>query len=46
MSVFKRLQDPRYYQIVVLSLLLGYGVFALDFGIHWQNALTIIITAQ
>jgi len=46
MNVFKRLQDPRHYQVIVLSLLLSYGVFALDFGIHWQNALTIMITAQ
>lgn len=46
MNVLKRLQDPRYYQVVVLSLLLSYGVFALDFGIHWQNALAIMLTAQ
>ena len=46
MNVLKRLQDPRYYQIVVLGLLLSYGVVALDFGIHWQNALTIMLTAQ
>ena len=41
-----RANDPRYYQIVVLSLLLGYGVFALDFGIHWQNAVAILLTTQ
>lgn len=35
-------RDPRYYQIFVLSLLLGYGIFALDFGIRWQNVLTIM----
>ena len=46
MNVFKRLRDPRYYQVFVLSLLLSYGVFALDFGIHWQNALAILVTAQ
>ena len=34
--------DPRCYQIAVLSLLLSYGVFALDFGIHWYNAVAII----
>ncbi|MGI9271176.1 MAG: RnfABCDGE type electron transport complex subunit D [Woeseiaceae bacterium] len=38
--------DPRYYQIAVLSLLLSYGVFALDFGIHWYNAVAILLTAQ
>ncbi|MDH3338659.1 MAG: RnfABCDGE type electron transport complex subunit D [Gammaproteobacteria bacterium] len=41
-----RNQDPRWYQIVVLSLLLTYGVVALDFGIHWQNAVAIMATAQ
>ena len=46
MNLFKRLRDPRYYQVIVLSLLLSYGVFALDFGIHWQNALAIMIAAQ
>ena len=37
--------DPRYYQIIVLSLLLGYGILELDFGIRWQNALIIVATA-
>jgi len=37
--------DPRYYQIIVLSLLLGYGIVELEFGIRWQNALTIVATA-
>jgi len=37
--------DPRYYQIIVLSLLLGYGSLEFDFGIRWQNALTIDATA-
>ena len=46
MNVLKHLRDPRYYQVVVLSLLLSYGVFVLDFGIHWQNALAIMLTAQ
>ena len=46
MNVLKQLRDPRYYQVLVLSLLLSYGVFALDFGIHWQNALAIMLTAQ
>lgn len=39
------LQDPRYYQIAVLGLLLGYGIVELDFGIHWQNAVVIVTTA-
>jgi len=38
--------DPRYFQIVVLSSLLVFGIGVLDFGIRWQNAVTIIITAQ
>ncbi len=46
MNVFSRLSDPRWYQIAVLSLLLSYGVIALDFGIHWYNAVAIILTAQ
>jgi len=46
MKVLKSLQDPRYYQVIVLSLLLSYGVLALDFGIHWQNAIAILLTAQ
>ena len=40
-----RLRDPRYYQIAVLSLLLSYGTGVLDFGIRWQNALIIVVTA-
>jgi Na+-translocating ferredoxin:NAD+ oxidoreductase RnfD subunit len=39
-------KDPRYYQLVVLSLLLGYGIVILDFGIRWQNAIAILLTAQ
>ena len=39
------LSDPRYYQIIVLGLLLTYGITELDFGIRWQNALTIVATA-
>lgn len=46
MNIFLKLADPRYYQIVVLSGLLSFGVFALDFGIHWYNAVAIIFTAQ
>ena len=46
MNGLNRLKDPRYYQVVVLSSLLCFGVFVLDFGIYWQNALAIILTAQ
>ena len=46
MNSVLKLVDPRFYQIAVLSLLLSYGVFALDFGIHWYNAVAIILTAQ
>jgi Na+-transporting NADH:ubiquinone oxidoreductase subunit NqrB len=38
--------DPRYYQITVLSALLAYGVFALDFGIQAGNVIAIVIAAQ
>lgn len=39
------LRDPRYYQIGVLSSLVLFGVFGLDFGIHWYNAAAIVCTA-
>jgi len=45
MIVIKRPQDPRLYQIAVLGLLVSYGFFVLDFGIHWYNALAIGATA-
>jgi len=45
MTLIKRPNDPRYYQIAVLTSLLFFGVFALDFGIQWQNATIIIATA-
>ncbi len=40
-----RFKDPRYYQIAVLASLVCFGVVALDFGIRWQNAVTIVATA-
>lgn len=46
MNACFRLTDPRHYQILVLSGLLGYGIFALEFGIHWQNAVAIFAAAQ
>lgn len=46
MNAFLKILDPRFYQIAVLSLLLSYGVFALDFGIHWYNAVAIILSVQ
>ena len=39
------LQDPRCYQIAVLTLLVCFGALALDFGIRWQNAVIIVATA-
>ena len=45
MDVLSRLQDPRYYQIAVLTSLVAFGVVVLDFGIRWQNAVSIIATA-
>jgi Na+-translocating ferredoxin:NAD+ oxidoreductase RnfD subunit len=44
--LFTRIQDPRWFQIAVLGLLLCYGITALDFGIRWQNAVAIMATAQ
>ena len=46
MNPLSRLRDPRCYQVVVLTALLSIGVLALDFGIHWQNAVAIMLTAQ
>ena len=40
------IQDPRYYQVAVLAILIAVGIGALDFGIRWQDALTIMLTAQ
>ena len=45
MDVSSRLQDPRYYQIAVLTSLVAFGVLVLDFGIRWQNAVSIVDTA-
>ena len=45
MNVSINKPDPRYYQIGVLSLLVIYGITALDFGIHWYNALGVFLTA-
>ena len=45
MQFISAFRDPRYYQILVLSLLMSYGIVALDFGIRWQNALTIVPVA-
>jgi Na+-transporting NADH:ubiquinone oxidoreductase subunit NqrB len=46
MNLRKRLSDPRCYQVLVLGCLLVFGITALDFGIHWQNAVAIMVTAQ
>lgn len=45
MKLKNRLRDPRCYQIAVLTSLVCFGVIALDFGIRWQNAVTIAVTA-
>ncbi len=45
-QLLSTLRDPRWYQIIVLSLLLGYGLGVLDFGIRWQNTIAIFVTAQ
>ena len=45
MDTIARCKDPRYFQIAVLGTLLSFGVFVLDFGIHWQNAIAIVTTA-
>ena len=45
MKLTDRLRDPRYYQIAVLTSLVVFGVVALDFGIRWQNAISIVFTA-
>ncbi len=45
MNTLARLKDPRYFQIAVLGTLLSFGVFVLEFGIHWQNAVAIVTTA-
>ena len=46
MSSVAAFRDPRYYQVLVLSLLLLYGIVGLDFGIAWRNAAAIFVTAQ
>ena len=46
MNISKRLSDPRCYQVLVLGCLLAFGITVLDFGIHWQNAIAIVVTAQ
>jgi len=46
MKLLSRLRDPRYYQVAVLTSLLAVGIGVLDFGIRWQNAVTIMLTAQ
>lgn len=40
-----RLKDPRYFQIATLSLLLSFGIVALDFGVSWLQATAIFATA-
>ncbi len=44
-SIF-RPRDPRLYQIAVLGMLVTYGVVVLEFGIHWYNAVAILVTTM
>lgn len=46
MNTPSRILDPRYFQIAVLTSLLVFGIGILEFGIHWQNAVAIMLTAQ
>jgi Na+-transporting NADH:ubiquinone oxidoreductase subunit NqrB len=46
MNLSNHLRDPRYFQVLVLSSLLAFGIGVLDFGVAWQNAAAIIVTAQ
>jgi Na+-transporting NADH:ubiquinone oxidoreductase subunit NqrB len=46
MNTLFRPRDPRYYQIAVLGTLVTYGVTVLEFGIHWYNAVAILVTAM
>jgi Na+-translocating ferredoxin:NAD+ oxidoreductase RnfD subunit len=46
MKLLSPLRDPRYFQVAVLTSLLAVGIGILNFGIHWQNAATIMLTAQ
>jgi len=46
MKILFRPRDPRLYQIVVLSVLVTYGVTVLEFGIHWYNAIAIVMIAM
>lgn len=46
MKTLLRPRDPRLYQIAVLGMLVSYGVVVLDFGIHWYNAIAILLTAM
>ena len=46
MKLLSRFRDPRFYQVAVLASLLAVGIGLLDFGIRWQNAVAIMVTAQ
>jgi Na+-translocating ferredoxin:NAD+ oxidoreductase RnfD subunit len=41
----RRMWDPRYYQITVLSLLLAYGLVQLDFEVSFPRAVAMLTTA-
>ena len=46
MNLSNHFRDPRYFQVLVLTSLLAFGIGILDFGIAWQNAAAIVVTAQ
>ena len=46
MNLSNHVRDPRYFQVLVLSSLLAFGIGILDFGIAWQNAAAIVMVAQ
>ena len=46
MDILARLQDPRIYQIAVLTALVAFGIAILNFGIRLENAIAIIFSAQ
>ncbi len=46
MKTLLRPRDPRLYQIAVLGMLVTYGVVVLEFGIHWYNAVAILVTTM
>jgi Na+-transporting NADH:ubiquinone oxidoreductase subunit NqrB len=46
MDILARLQDPRFYQIAVLTALVAFGIAILNFGIRLEHAIAIVLSAQ